>query len=170
MQNMTISCVSANSTNIALLGNNMVSLYRIIIMIAALWASYLPGFYGILFAYGMHWSAIVDFLIVTSCLILAVSTFARIPVVVWSICLTILAIATVSGLVFHFRDSGESGPLPFEWLNGYLKNGLPLPIFCTIYRILQKRIIAQQTLAPEPKNTGATRKNGSVPSCAARPR
>jgi len=121
----------------------MVQVFRIMIVIAALWALYLPGAYGILFAFVMHWSAAVDFMIVLCCLILTVSAFTKVTGAVLSMCLIILAVSSISGLFFHFKDSGESGPLPFEWLNDYLVHVLPLLILYVLFKIVRRRSIAQ---------------------------
>lgn len=111
--------------------------FRIAIVPAALWALFLPGAYGLLFTVATDWSAIVDFAIVISCIVLALSSFIRIPSIAWFICFFILSVALLSGVFFHFQDSGESGPLPFEWLNRYFIQGTPLLILSGTQRAWQ---------------------------------
>ena len=132
-----------------IVGNSMITAFRIFIVMAALWALYLPGAYGILFAFVTHWSALVDFTIVVCCLILTVAVFIKIPGAFWYMSFIILTTAAVSGFFYHFRDLGESGPLPFEWLNVYIEHVLPLLLLSVIFKIVRKRFSAQPTLTSE---------------------
>lgn len=121
-----------------LFGNNMKTAFRILIIPAALWALIAPGSYGLLFGVGGDWSAIIDLVIVLCCLVLAISLFIKVSSSVWCVCLLLLSTAVFVGLLHHFQDSGESGPLPFEWLNRYLTQGLPLLVLAIADRIWAK--------------------------------
>ena len=105
---------------------------RILIVIAAILAILAPASYCLLFAAFTHWSALVDLALVVSCIILALAAFKHISFVFWMMAFVIVTVFAGSGFFNHFRDSGESGPLPFEWLNGYYLNALPLLLLAAL--------------------------------------
>jgi len=42
---------------------------------------------------------------------------------------------SLAGFGYHFRDSGESGPLPYEWINDYFWSAIPL-LVTTMFSII----------------------------------
>ena len=68
----------------------------------------------------------MDFLVLGSCIIVVWDALKTLAPLVWAASLLILLTATSIGFFHYFRDFGESGPLPYEWLNGYYKFTLPL--------------------------------------------
>jgi hypothetical protein len=82
----------------------------------------------VLFSAVRHPSAIVDFVIAFGCLGLAFDIIRRMPVWIWFAAFAVVTVSSLAGLCFHFQDSGESGPLPYEWLNDYYVRSWPLLI------------------------------------------
>jgi len=107
---------------------------RTLIVIAALFATLSPVMYGLLFGAFADWSAFFDFALVISCIALAFAAFKDLPFVLWLSAFVIVTVFATSGFFYRFRDSGESGPLPFEWLNNYLLQALPLLLIAAISR------------------------------------
>ena len=58
----------------------------------------------------------------------------------WAASLLILLTAISIGFFHYFRDVGESGPLPYEWLNGYYKFTLPLITLAVLKYLFQLRL------------------------------
>ena len=69
---------------------------------------------------------IVDLLVLGSCIIIVWDSFRTMPRAIWVVSMIILVCSANVGFIYHFQDSGASGPLPFEWLNDYYKFTLPL--------------------------------------------
>ena len=111
---------------------------RLAIIPATFWALLAPASYGFLFATVGDWSALLDVAIVLCCIALALSSFVRIPSALWAVCVLTVLMAVLSGQFHHFQDSGASGPLPFEWLNSYPAQGLPLLVLAGAQKISQK--------------------------------
>ena len=112
---------------------------RILIVFAAIWALLAPLSYGVIFGLFFDWSAIVDLSLAFACMILAYSECKNIRMTV-----RISAFLVVLGFLFadllrNFRATGESGPLPFEWINGYFWQALPL-LFLSAISILTDRV------------------------------
>ena len=110
-------------------------LLKIAILLAGIWAGLHPSVYGFIFIVASDSSAVVDFLVLGSCVVVVWDAFNTVPRFAWSASLSILFMATAIGFFHLFRDFGESGPLPYEWLNGYYKFSLPL-IGLTILKYL----------------------------------
>ena len=116
----------------------MKTAFRIGISLAAAWALVAPGSYAIFFGAGAHWSAIIDLTVASACIVLWFASLRSIPTVPWAIGILVLLVAAFSGKVYTFRDSGESGPLPFEWLNRYLLQALPLIALSLLHRLYNR--------------------------------
>ena len=114
----------------------MDKLLKMVALPAGVWAGFQPAMYGALFTVFTHYSALIDFLVLASCLVLTISIFKRIRSAVFFIALATLLFASVIDFFHHFQDSGTSGPLPYEWLNGFYLFGLPL-VFISIFNYLQ---------------------------------
>ena len=119
-------------------------LLRALIVIAAVWAILAPASYGLLFGVFFHWSALVDFAIVGACGVLALTAFKDVSLMLWLTAFSIVALCAASGFFYHFRDSGESGPLPFEWMNDYLFQAIPLLAVSVLVRVLATNKQAEQ--------------------------
>jgi hypothetical protein len=111
---------------------------------AAAWAILAPAMYGTLFGAFADWSALFDFLIVFSCGVLVVAAFKNISLGLWLAAFAVMALSGVSGFFYHFQDSGESGPLPFEWLNSYFVQALPLLLIAFLSRFFEPNKDAEQ--------------------------
>ena len=122
----------------------MKTLLRILIVIAAIWAIHTPAMYCMLFGAFADWSALVDFLIVFSCCVLVYAAFKNISIVLWLTAFAVVAVSGASGFIYHFKDSGESGPLPFEWLNNYFLQALPLLLIAILARFFVPNKEAEQ--------------------------
>ena len=125
-------------------------LFRALIVIAAIWAILVPASYGLLFGFIFHWSALVDFAIVGACGVLALSAFKDVSPVLWFIAFSIVSLSAASGFFYHFRDSGESGPLPFEWMNDYFLQAIPLLVVSVLVRVLATNKQAEQGVGGQP--------------------
>ena len=110
---------------------------QILAVLAAMWAIISPAGYGLLFGVFLSWVAIVDMLVAASCVVLAYSMFRGIPAFLNLFAFGVLALFCFLDLFRHFRDSGESGPLPFEWINGYFWQALPLIIVVIISTLMK---------------------------------
>jgi len=108
---------------------------RTLIVIAAILAILAPAMYGFHFGAFADWSALVDFALVISCVALAFAAFRNLSVMLWLTAFTIVTVFAVSGFFHRFRDSGESGPLPFEWLNSYFLQAFPLLVVAILTRV-----------------------------------
>jgi hypothetical protein len=97
-----------------------------------------PGSYALLFAYVGDRSALIDFAVVVSCVILAADVFRHFRVWIFLSAAVVLLSASLAGLFVHFRDSGESGPLPYEWLNRYYVCSMPLLLFSAAARLFPR--------------------------------
>ena len=117
---------------------------RTLIVIAAIWAILAPAMYGVLFGAFADWSALLDFLIVFSCGVLVLAAFKNISLGIWLAAFAVVAVSGVSGFFYHFQDSGESGPLPFEWLNSYFVQALPLLLIALLARFFDPNKEAEQ--------------------------
>jgi hypothetical protein len=113
-------------------------------VLSAFWATITPAMYGLLFVAVGDWSAAIDVLIVLFCIVLAVAAFARIPFTVWLVCFTCMLGLAVAGFFYHFRGSGESGPLPFEWINGYFIHAAPILVSSVLMKIYAAKTKAEQ--------------------------
>jgi hypothetical protein len=119
-------------------------LLRALIVIAAVWAILAPASYGLLFGVFFDWSALVDFTIVGACGVLALNAYKDVSLMLWLTAFTIVTLSAVSGFFYHFRDSGESGPLPFEWMNVYFSQAMPLLAVSVLVRVLATDKQAEQ--------------------------
>jgi hypothetical protein len=90
-------------------------------------------------------SAIIDFLVLGSCIIIVWDAFKTLPRLVWAESLLIILAATSKEFIYYFRAFGESGPLPYEWLNGYHKFSLPLITLAGLKCIFQLRFDPKTT-------------------------
>jgi hypothetical protein len=117
------------------------------IVLASGWAILAPAMYGLLFAAVLHWSAFIDILVVISCIVLAVTAFRQVSQILWIVSFTFVGGVGIAGFFHHFRDSGESGPLPFEWINSYFLHAVPILAVATLTRIYITTINAQQGAA-----------------------
>ena len=122
----------------------MKTILRTLIVIAAIWAILAPAMYGVLFVAFADWSALFDFLIVLSCGVLVLAAFKNVSFGIWLAAFAVVAVTGVSGFFYHFQDSGESGPLPFEWLNSYFVKALPLLIIAFLTRFVVPNKDAEQ--------------------------
>ena len=113
----------------------MKSLAVILILIAAVLAALAPAAYGLLFGYHGHWSALIDIATAGLCAILAVSSFYPGMKTIWVVSFLWVLLTACLGLFHHFQDSGESGPLPFEWINHYVWPAAPLLIISMAFQI-----------------------------------
>jgi len=112
---------------------------KIVILLAGIWAALRPAVYGALSIFFVDSSAMIDLLVLGSCIIIVWDAFRSLSPVVWISSFAVLLIATNTGFFHHFRDSGESGPLPYEWLNGYYQYTLPLISLAILNRIVRRR-------------------------------
>jgi len=99
---------------------------KIAILLTGIWAAMLPAAYGVIFIIFFHFSAFIDFLVLGSCIVLVWDSFRTLPRLIWTASFLVLLCATNIGFVHYFSDFESSGPLPYEWLNGYFKNSVPL--------------------------------------------
>ena len=95
---------------------------RIVIVLAALLASLSPASYGTFFGANI----LLCYLLVVACFVLACSEFRDFHFLVRIIAWLIVMAFALAGFGYHFRDSGESGPLPYEWINDYFWFAIPL--------------------------------------------
>ena len=112
---------------------------RILAVGAGAWACLSP-FVWLLFCNGWLGPRGIAAIVVASSVGLVVDTFRRVPVVLWIIMLVVLLSAGSVGFFHHFRDSWESGPLPYEWLNSYFASALPLILVSLVSRVVGRRI------------------------------
>jgi len=108
---------------------------RTLIVIAAIFAILAPAMYGFLFGAFADWSALIAFALVLSCAALVFAAFKNFSFMLWLAVFTIVTVFAVSGFFHRFRDSGESGPLPFEWLNSYFLQAFPLLVIAILTRV-----------------------------------
>ena len=109
--------------------------FTIVAVPACLYAVISPAGYALLFAYVRDSSAFFDAIVAVSCIILLTDIFRRLNFWIFSPAFAVLLAASLAGLLFHFRSSGESGPLPFEWLNGYHLRSTPLLLVSAAARL-----------------------------------
>jgi len=114
-----------------------------LLVIAAIWAILPAVAYGLLFASVAHWSSLIDLGLALSCITLSLSAFMRVATLAWLAALMIITGFSAIGQFYHFQDSGESGPLPFEWINGYLLHGLPLLTVSILLKVHKYKSEAQ---------------------------
>ena len=129
----------------------MVNAAVILSLLAAIWAALPPAAYGLLFAAFRDGSAIVNLPTALLCPVLAVSSFDKKPTVTWFVSFAWLSTATLAGVVHHFQDSGESGPLPFEWINRYAWSSTPLLLISIVIRVYWWKRRPGDTATPGPK-------------------
>ncbi|HRQ89762.1 MAG TPA: hypothetical protein PLA50_13260 [Bacteroidia bacterium] len=98
-----------------------------------------PFLYGLLFGSTGDWSAIIDFAVAASVVGSASRVYVKLPNSLWIPSMMTFFAASMAGFFHHFRDSGESGPLPFEWLNQYYQFGLPSLILILLSVALARR-------------------------------
>jgi hypothetical protein len=109
---------------------------KIAIIAAGVLAALRPAVYGALSIVFVDSSAIIDFLVLLSCIIIVWDTFRSAHLFVWVAAFAVSLVAANIGFIYHFKDFGESGPLPFEWLNEYFIHALPLLILALLSRFL----------------------------------
>lgn len=98
-----------------------------------------PFFYGVLFLFCGHWSAFVDFTVAASVVVSVLNPYVNVPMTPWLVSMAIFTAASLIGFFIHFQDSGESGPLPFEWLNQYYQVGIPTLLLIGLSVVLANR-------------------------------
>ena len=109
-----------------------------LVTLACIWAIYIPVMYGLLFTFSLNSSALVDLTIFISCIALTATVFIKPKPAISLISSVIVLAFSIVGFFYHFQDSGTSGPLPYEWLNGYYLHTLPLLIIVTFNYLYQK--------------------------------
>jgi hypothetical protein len=99
---------------------------KILLVAACLFAVLVPAMYA--FVFGVCWDidALVATAVTGSCIILGAGGFKRVSGLAFASAVSVLSTATLVGFFVHFPDSGSSGPLPYEWLNGYFQFSTPL--------------------------------------------
>ena len=112
---------------------------QIVTILAGVWAAMRPMIYGLIFMLAVDPSAIIDFIVVGGCIVLVWHTIRPLPFSLWIAALSTLLISTSVGFFYHFLDYGESGPLPFEWLNGYYELSMPLIIIVLLRLLFRKQ-------------------------------
>lgn len=117
---------------------------KISILLTGILAAYPPAVYGALTIFYFDLSAIIDLLIVGGCVIIAWDAFRSVPRFMWIASFIALLIATSIGFFHYFQDAGESGPLPYEWLNGYYKFTIPLIALCSLNHFFRWRMVKQK--------------------------
>ena len=118
----------------------MVNAAVILSILAAIFAALSPAAYGLFFAACRDWSAIVSLTTACLCPALAVSSFKQKTGPAWFVSFAWITAVSLAGFVHHFQDSGESGPLPFEWVNRYARSAAPLVLLSVAIRMyLRKR-------------------------------
>lgn len=105
---------------------------KIAFLMAGAWAALKPTLFAAIFAFVGHRSAVLDMVVVASCLVIVWGAFRRAPLYLWVGSVLVLMVSSFAGFFHHFKDSGESGPLPYEWLNGYFQFSLPLVVLVVI--------------------------------------
>lgn len=124
---------------------------RILALGAGVWACLSP-FVWLVFCNGWFGPRGVAAAVFASSVGLVVDTFRRVPALHWIIMLGVLLGAASVGFFHHFRYSGESGPLPYEWLNGYYASALPLILVSLATRLIGRKM-------PDAKETNETGAN-----------
>jgi hypothetical protein len=112
---------------------------RILAVAAGVWACLSP-FIWLIFCNGWWGPRGIAVIIFTSSVGLVVDIFRRVPVMLWIMMLVMLLSAGSVGIFHHFQDSGESGPLPYEWLNSYYASALPLILVSLATRMIGRRM------------------------------
>ena len=107
---------------------------RIAAIAAFAFAVVSPASYALLFASVGDRSAFIDIAVVGSCVILVADAFRHLIVWLFVSAVAVLVAASLAGMFVHFQDSGESGPLPYEWLNGYYIRSSPLLLISAVVR------------------------------------
>jgi len=102
-----------------------------------------PLSYGIMFGSGRDWSAVVDVAVALICIVVALSVFLNTRFGVWVTSILCLSIVALAGQFHHFKDSGESGPLPYEWINNYITQALPLIVLVIAFKTIWNRSTAR---------------------------
>jgi len=110
---------------------------RIALVVAAGWAMWVPGIFALIVSNDP--SVCVDLLAVITCATLALAGFRHVPLPLWFASYAVMVGLCVVGFVHHFRDYGESGPLPLEWLNNYFRFATPLLIVSPLVRLFLQR-------------------------------
>ena len=98
-----------------------------------------PFLYGVLFLFCGDWSLFIDFTIAASVVVSVLKPYVNVPMTLWIVSMTIFTGASLIGFFIHFQDSGESGPLPFEWLNQYYQVGIPTLLLIGLSVVLANR-------------------------------
>ena len=112
---------------------------RIAALTAFAFAAISPATYALLSAFVGDRSAFIDMAVVGSCIILVADAFKHLAVWLFVFGVAVLLTASLAGMFVHFQDSGESGPLPYEWLNGYYLRSMPLLLISAGARLLLRR-------------------------------
>ena len=116
--------------------------FKLLMIVVASWALLVPLSDSILFASVGHWSAFFGLLVAGSCIVAALPAFITVTRVVWITSLGLLTLAAVSGFVHHF-DAGDCDVLPFEWLNRYWIQAIPLLVLSIALRIYRVKMTAE---------------------------
>jgi len=111
---------------------------KIAAVAAFIYASIAPATYALLSGV-VHLSAFVDVGVLVSCGIVFADVLERRPVWLYLSAMGVLLAASLVGRFVHFRDSGESGPLPYEWLNHYYLFSTPLVLVSAASRLLRQQ-------------------------------
>ena len=111
---------------------------RIAAVAAFAYAVVAPASYALLFAFMADRSALIDIAVVGSCVILVANGFKPLSGWLFVSATALLIAASLAGIFVHFRDSGASGPLPYEWLNGYYLRSTPLLLISSAVRFFSR--------------------------------
>ena len=117
---------------------------RIVIVLAALFASLSPASYGTFFGANM----LLCYLLVTACFVLACSEFRDFHFLIRISSWFLVLAFSLAGFGYHFRDSGESGPLPYEWINDYFWAAIPLLVTTMISTIFGTMNVGRSSKIP----------------------
>jgi len=97
----------------------------------------MPAVYTFLFVGDA--SSLVGLIVAGSCIILLIEVFKSVKLWLFVCAMATLFCASLMGICFQFRHSGESGPLPYEWLNKYYVNAIPLLVLSGGFRFWRHR-------------------------------
>lgn len=106
--------------------NSMDIELKVLMLIAGAWAALKPAVFAAIFGFVFDQSALIDLAVVGSCIVLVRGALSHVPRYLWGLAFSILLVSSTVGFLHHFKDAGESGPLAYEWLNGYVQFGAPL--------------------------------------------
>jgi hypothetical protein len=113
-------------------------LIAIVVFAACIYPSLSALSYGVIFVWLGHFASLFSVFIGLACILLFIDSIKLLPTKIYLSVFIIVLVTSSLGFFIHFQDSGESGPLPFEWLNNYWKISFPLLFASAIGRFLKK--------------------------------